>query len=364
MGKTTSLFILLFIIAFAGCYKSINTEHDAADSASDPVVEDSLPDTSSPDIPPDIIPEPYCYSNEECGTGEFCEFEPGMCAGSGRCMERGGGECEEIYFPECGCDGNTYSNDCYRRFAGVSLRHYGECGSEACYPYDPYGVCDEWEFCEGPPDYCDVDGAAGWCEPVPDGCPHEYVPVCGCDRVTYANNCRRKQEGAWLDYEGECGGGACYSGDPYNVCDEGEFCEAIEGMCYVLGATGWCQVPDDSCGRLYDPVCGCDGETYPNDCVRQQEGVWRDYRGPCDEPPPPDRICGPGLDPCPVDNFCEYPPGDCGWSFSSRGICILYPGECPSLYDPVCGCDGSTYSNDCVRQSEGVSLNYRGECGP
>jgi hypothetical protein len=65
--------------------------------------------------------------------------------------------------------------------------------------------------CEAAGDFCDTfamscTGGEGVCRHVPENCPEPTPPaaVCGCDNVTYGNNCLRLAAGVWLQYQGAC----------------------------------------------------------------------------------------------------------------------------------------------------------------
>lgn len=39
--------------------------------------------------------------------------------------------------------------------------------------------------------------------------------------------------------------------------------------------------PNTACLQIYDPVCGCDGNTYSNDCLATISGVLNFKKGVC-----------------------------------------------------------------------------------
>jgi hypothetical protein len=73
-------------------------------------------------------------------------------------------------------------------------------------------------------------------------------------------------------------------------------------------------------------------------------------------------VPGPACDP---GTFCETPAGRCA-VLNMTGKCVKVPQICPmqktSIVRPVCGCNGTTYSNDCERQRAMVSKNHNGKC--
>ena len=147
----------------------------------------------------------------KCAVDLFCEVEAEVCNSiddvTGVCR-RVPEACTQQYAPVCGCDNRTYGNDCVRRGAGVSKLHDGECrnGQEGSVCGGLAGFpCARGLFCEEEPGVCAIiaDGT-GICRPQPTACTREYVPVCGCDRVTYGNDCTRRAAGVSKVADGPC----------------------------------------------------------------------------------------------------------------------------------------------------------------
>ncbi len=139
----------------------------------------------------------------------------------------------------------------------------------------------------------------------------------------------------------------------FRFCREGEYC-ATESC--QPNAPGVCTRRPDFCPEVFQPVCGCDGRTYGNACKAASAGVGVTGVGPCPEPPPP-AACRDNGD-CGAGEYCAKERCD-----AERGRCETRPEACVlAVIDPVCGCDGRTYSNACLAASAGVNTQAPGEC--
>lgn len=205
---------------------------------------------------------------------------------------------------------------------------------------DPCALCTSSQYCQHEFGSCEATSGSQ-CVDIPFlFCPLVYLPVCGCDGNTYGNFCQLQSERVSPWYLGEC------CGD----CDQAnQFCEYPEGTCGVA-QSGQCITLEENvfCTEQYDPVCGCDGVTYGNDCNRQGAKVSKRADGIC---------CGTSI--CGFDSFCEAEGCD---TSSESSSCVEIPDSCAAVIEPVCGCDGITYNNDCERQREGVSKQADGAC--
>lgn len=65
-------------------------------------------------------------------------------------------------------------------------------------------TCSGQAFCDFPDLGCDFADGMGLCAPRPVACPDIFMPVCGCDGVTYDNACAANAAGTDAATLGPC----------------------------------------------------------------------------------------------------------------------------------------------------------------
>ena len=201
--------------------------------------------------------------------------------------------------------------------------------------------CDPDSFCDKPVGSCEDSGV---CEVKPDLCIALYAPVCGCDGVTYGNDCEAAAQGVPVAYEGECET-ACVPTP--EVCDgidndcDGLVDEDIAPVTTTCGigecaSTGEITCVDgalvDSCtpglpnleGPPDDPTCS---DNLDNDCDGVTDYFDSDCLASCTD--------GDG------DGFAVE-GGDCGAVDCNDNDATVYPGADDSQCDGIdSDCDGT-----------------------
>ena len=70
-----------------------------------------------------------------------------------------------------------------------------------------------------------------------------------------------------------------------------------------------------------------------------------------------------GCEPLRTGTFCALEEGVCNNKSGIHiGTCTEIPENCIEIFDPVCGCDNTTYSNACFASAALTGVSRRGEC--
>ncbi len=222
-----------------------------------------------------------------------------------------------------GCTTATEDDSPTRRGAIGKADLVGSCVDTSCDGPAPSGNCwcddlcaDYGDCCDDKATTCDLIQCGGFAGlPCPDGLVCVDNPADSCDPASGGADCG----GMCVEPLQHCGG---FTG---LLCDEGEYCHfELDQTCGFADQTGVCKPSPDFCIELFAPVCGCNGETYGNECKANAAGTSKAAAGECAPP---------------AGSACETEGGFC----TSGSIC---PADTVVL---DASCDGSVPGGTCCK---------------
>ncbi len=118
-------------------------------------------------------------------------------------------------------------------------------------------------------------------------------------------------------------------------CADGQVCSKAVGDCDPTARSGQCVQRPSVCNDVSDPVCGCDGQTYPNPCTALTASVTVASAGACVPPP---QACATDAD-CSAAQRCVPCDGpNCGGLCQDHG-CETQPQAACDAVRTDCGAD-------------------------
>lgn len=187
---------------------------------------------------------------------------------------------------------------------------------------------------------CGANGT-GFCSATPESCLETTDLRCGCDGLTYENDCAAHRAGGSVASKGACQDPTC---KPQAAVGAGD---GLSSFGFRFNGTGCVEVigtfcDGDDCDGLFSTRKACFDHYLSASCFTPT---------PCDLTSP---ACGD-------EDYCAFEKTNvCGGL--GPGICRPQPLVCKGVADVVCGCDNHVYSSPCEANSAGTDVRKPRAC--